>query len=170
MLRNLNVAVWGRENNFAGKYRFKLFDTEIVSDSFGSIDNILEATEMKMNGKIGSFEGTFTIVTNNTPGTYGAICFLYQSIRKRLLNMFGDEFFMLPSSVHEVIVLPKEKGEVESNVDAIINMVKEINRSKVAESEWLSDTAYKVKLYIKDNSNRIDMELMDLETGEVQFI
>lgn len=169
MLRSLNVAVWGRENNFAGKGRFKLFDTEIVSDSFDNIDDVLKATEMKMNGKIASFEGTFTIVTNNTPETYGAICFLYQSIRERLLNMFGDEFFMLPSSVHEVIVLPKEKGEVESNIDAMINMVKEVNRSMVSKSEWLSDTAYKVKLY-KNNSNRIDMELMDLETGEVQFI
>ena len=51
----------------------------------------------------------------------------------------GEDLYILPSSVHEVILLPKlsvfEKDE-------LVNMVREVNTEGVAAEEVLSDHVY----------------------------
>lgn len=46
---------------------------------------------------------------------------------------------MLPSSVHEVLVVPKMDG---TTLDAMDKMVREVNATTVAEEEQLADHAY----------------------------
>lgn len=50
-----------------------------------------------------------------------------------------DQFFILPSSVHEIIVIPESQVE---NKDGLITMVKEVNATQVAPDEVLADNVY----------------------------
>lgn len=78
-----------------------------------------------------------TIVTNRD-AYYGAVGILFPSVQKRLREMYGDRFIVLPSSVHEVLAAPVELLE-----DADLSgMVKDINTAEVKEQERLSDVAY----------------------------
>ena len=72
--------------------------------------------------------------------------FLFSSASARLLtgnsksyNILEDDFFVLPSSVHEVVIVPASAGIPCSEMDA---MVREINETQVAAEEVLGDSAY----------------------------
>ena len=51
----------------------------------------------------------------------------------------GGSYFVLPSSVHEVILLPDHGEEPEE----LLEIVTEINHTQVAEEEILTDAVYK---------------------------
>ncbi|MBR1703150.1 MAG: hypothetical protein IJ716_14580 [Lachnospiraceae bacterium] len=55
-----------------------------------------------------------------------------------LKEMFPYGYLVLPSSVHEVMVVPKE----EASYDCCLEMVSEVNRECVDPEEWLSDNVY----------------------------
>jgi hypothetical protein len=54
-------------------------------------------------------------------------------------EMLKEDYFVLPSSIHEVIVVPESKG---LDAEEMCKMVKEINETQVAPEEVLSDHAY----------------------------
>ena len=78
-------------------------------------------------------------VLTNTSGINGAACMLY----KKPLKLFGQkikrDLFILPSSVHEVILVPRSEGLKK---DDLAEMVREINKTEVSPNEILSDMVY----------------------------
>lgn len=75
-------------------------------------------------------------VISNRSNYYGAVSVIPAT--KYLLNRFPDGYIVLPSSVHEVIVIPKGIGDSEY----LNEMVKEINANVVGEKDKLSDDIY----------------------------
>jgi len=51
----------------------------------------------------------------------------------------GGSFYILPSSVHEVILVPDNE---EISKDNLVRMVREVNATQVEEQEQLSDFVY----------------------------
>ena len=78
-------------------------------------------------------------VLTNESKLNGAACILYENVLYDFAQKLGADLYILPSSVHEVILLPKlsmfEKDE-------LVNMVKEVNTEGVAADEVLSDHVY----------------------------
>lgn len=69
-------------------------------------------------------------------------------LNKAVLAEFGREHnikkaIVMPSSIHEMLLLPYEDGE---NIEEYISMVKDINESKVLPEEQLADRAYLITL------------------------
>ena len=56
-----------------------------------------------------------------------------------MADYLGSDFFVLPSSVHEVILLPDNGEEAEG----LLQIVTEINHTQVEEEEILIDAVYK---------------------------
>lgn len=63
-------------------------------------------------------------------------------------DKLGTDLYVLPSSVHEVIVISTQAGEP----DDLQEMVQEINNSEVAPEERLSDSVYKFDSKVKELS------------------
>ncbi len=78
-------------------------------------------------------------VLSNDKYTYGAICMLYPGVVDGLAAEAGRSLYILPSSVHELILLPDSGGEP---VEGLKDMVREVNRTQVAPEEVLSDSVY----------------------------
>lgn len=78
-------------------------------------------------------------VFTNTPGINGAACILYPDVLAKLTAYFGSDFYILPSSIHELLLLPGADTFCREELDDII---KEINLSQVPEEEVLSNHAY----------------------------
>lgn len=78
-------------------------------------------------------------VLTNAESVYGATTILYDGLLEELSNQTKTDLIIIPSSVHEVILVPKIDG-VE--VDKITEMVQEVNGGQVAPEERLSDHAY----------------------------
>jgi hypothetical protein len=78
------------------------------------------------------------VLTNNRRN-FGASAILYPD-RLKVIGMFLKEnFYILPSSIHEVIIVPESKTIAKDELNQIVC---EINHSQVPEEEILSDTVY----------------------------
>lgn len=69
----------------------------------------------------------------------GASVILYDSFMKEVYERFGGKFIILPSSVHEVLVVPLEDSVY---IPYLQEVVESINQRFVAEDEILSDNVY----------------------------
>ena len=73
--------------------------------------------------------------------TNGAGVILLDSVQKKLNELAKDrEFFVIPSSKHEVIAIPDDKG---MTIEEIKDMVYEVNHTKVGINDLLSNNIYK---------------------------
>ena len=79
------------------------------------------------------------MVLTNYLGVNGATVLLYDSLLKQIYEKLGGKFIILPSSIHEVIVMPLASAPPIADSQ---KMVEQINRSSVKEEEILSDSVY----------------------------
>ena len=92
-------------------------------------------------------------VLTNREKLFGASCMLYPDELKLFAEKTGSDLFVLPSSVHEVILIP-EKSNL--NPQSFLDIVAEINHSQVPEEEVLADSVFfynkkEDALYLLDN-------------------
>lgn len=78
-------------------------------------------------------------VITNPKRFNGAAAMLYNSCFSDLAEKFGDDLYILPSSIHEVLVIPAGNREP----DDLRDMVCLINASEVAGDEVLSNNVYR---------------------------
>lgn len=79
-------------------------------------------------------------VLSNTEGFYGASCILYRNILSDFAEQVESDLYLLPSSVHEFLLLPVRRALVTP--EQISDMVKDINENEVAPDDRLSDHIY----------------------------
>ena len=82
---------------------------------------------------------TFLYVMTNTKGMFGAAAIVFEEELEHFAERIQSSFYILPSSVHEVILVPECR---EFCVDYFSGMVKEINETQVEATEVLSDSIY----------------------------
>ncbi|MCI8482929.1 MAG: hypothetical protein HFH41_01150 [Lachnospiraceae bacterium] len=78
-------------------------------------------------------------VLTNQQRVNGACCMLYQNVLHQISEQLNDNLYVLPSSIHEVILIPASTTE---NPQELSRIVQEINRTEVAPEEVLSDCVY----------------------------
>ena len=71
---------------------------------------------------------------------YGAAALIYGEALRNLADRLESDIYILPSSIHEVLLLPAEERQDE---DSLLYMVRSINRTQVRRQEWLSDNIYR---------------------------
>ena len=81
-------------------------------------------------------------VLTNESQFNGAACILYENLLYDFASSIGSDLYILPSSVHEVILIPKNEFPDKDNLSC---MVKDINESEVATDEVLSDHVYEYR-------------------------
>ena len=84
-------------------------------------------------------------VLTNSRKALGAACILYDGILKSCADRLEEAFYLLPSSIHEVIMVPVSAVSDERE---LVSMVRDINRTQVRSTEILSDNIY---LYSPDS-------------------
>ncbi|MBQ8188339.1 MAG: hypothetical protein IJZ44_01005 [Lachnospiraceae bacterium] len=97
-------------------------------------------------------------VLTNEKSYFGAACLYYPGVLKQLADCMESDLIVLPSSVHEVILLPTAE---EDDYQKINEMIRDINMHQVAEEEVLSDHLYyydreREELWIPDFSLSIN--------------
>lgn len=78
-------------------------------------------------------------VLSNTDRVHGAACILYGHLLEDLSKKINDNLYVLPSSVHEMIIIPASFAGKTSELKV---MVEEINETQVEEEEVLSNSVY----------------------------
>lgn len=89
-------------------------------------------------------------VLSNHIRSYGASCIIYPSIPERIGRILEDDYYIIPSSVHELIIIPAEGSEICP--DEINEMIQTVNRDMVSREEVLSEHCYK---YLREDNKII---------------
>ena len=77
-------------------------------------------------------------VLTNEHSYFGAAAAFYPDMLKSVHESLGN-YFMLPSSVHEWLLLPEETGV---SVRGLESMVYDVNRTELSEADYLSDDVF----------------------------
>ena len=96
-------------------------------------------------------------VLTNKERINGAACILYEGKQEEIATLLNDDYYVLPSSVHEVIIMPKSKGTDENYLSQMVN---EINHEQLAQEEILSNHVY---LYARDKKELVALPLVPYE-------
>lgn len=110
-----------------------MFSEDIAREEGIDLNEAREKAEQKMS----HIPETIFVLTNDTE-MYGAATILNDSIRQEIAEKVGD-FYVLPSSIHETLIVPKDVG---MDLKELEQMVQEVNRTEVAPEERLSDHIY----------------------------
>ena len=78
-------------------------------------------------------------VCSNNQKLNGAGVILYKDLLKQFAEKTGSDFYILPSSIHETLLVPVSD---QMEVEALRSMVREVNATQVAPEEVLSDNVY----------------------------
>lgn len=106
------------------------------------VDNLMNDVDVSCQEPTGA--GLMAV--SNTQKCKGAYTILYDGVADKLREHFQEDFFVLPSSCHEVLVLPQSY----SNTKDLYQMVCEINAEDVSAEDFLADDVY----VIEDNQLR----------------
>ena len=85
------------------------------------------------------YPGSTMLVLTNNVQLNGAAALFYPGVMDQAAERLGGDFIVLPSSTHEVIMIPADDM---TDFRSLEQMVKDINRSQVAPEERLSDHVY----------------------------
>ncbi|MGN0341337.1 MAG: DUF5688 family protein [Roseburia sp.] len=78
-------------------------------------------------------------VLTNEKKSFGACALLYPDSLKQAATQLERDLYILPSSIHEVLLLPVD---TQMSPDELSEMVREINRTQLEKEEVLSDHIY----------------------------
>lgn len=114
----------------------KLFTMRDVIDEIAD-PFIQESNNILENGLKEKNESMY--ILSNQFRNLGAACMVYPGMLKMIGEILEGDYYLLPSSVHEVILVPKR---TELHFQEMTEMVKEVNSKLVDAEEILSDHAY----------------------------
>ena len=142
LIHNVHLQLW--KVNARELYECALENTPLLQGyELADMNTVLE--EMKALGGIDDEEiedmqqEVPMYVLSNKSRINGASCILYKDILKDFAMVVDKDLYVLPSSIHEVILLPSD-GTQES--EQLKEMVREINQSQLEKEEVLSDSVY----------------------------
>lgn len=78
-------------------------------------------------------------VLTNKKRSYGAVWVTDKGVLKRISEFLSDDFYILPSSVHECMIVPRH---LQNDVEQLARMVTDINEEHVEPEEVLADNVY----------------------------
>lgn len=105
---------------------------EILNEMIRSVCGELSIEEL-------SEEGLPMFVLTNNWKRNGAVCMLFEDSLQEFAEEFESDLFVIPSSIHEVILVPEPAKLCREELNRII---REINRTELREEDILSDHVY----------------------------
>ncbi|MFT3984825.1 MAG: DUF5688 family protein [Lachnospiraceae bacterium] len=101
---------------------------EVVEELYGSESDSIEAEdEIEM------------YVLSNKYKLNGAVCMSYEDVLIAFSEHVESDLYILPSSVHEVLLVP---ASCTHSLDRLSEMVREVNTAQIEREDILSDHAY----------------------------
>lgn len=78
-------------------------------------------------------------VLSNRSKLNGSGCILYKNLLSDFSRKLNSDLYILPSSIHEVLIIPAKKA---ASAEELSDMVKEVNATQLSNEEILSDHVY----------------------------
>ena len=135
---------------------------KILSPSIESMNNVmarmmgmknlaLESVPFEQAVEDFNFREEGMFVLTNTNAVNGAAVMFYPEVLEQLGNHAGVDLFIIPSSVHETIILPDDGVMQRSDLES---MIRDINANEVAPKDRLSDSLLQKRMFWSENPKK----------------
>lgn len=114
-------------------YRQALLNTERLFPA-----RMMQMEKLLHLSELGISSGLF--IVSNPQGIYGAAVLLYEGVQEKIRGILEEDYYVIPSSVHEVLVI--RESDVQ-DVDMLKSTILEVNRTQVGAEDILSNLLYK---------------------------
>lgn len=104
-----------------------------------SLPNVLSMLSCDIDPNDCEFD---TKVVTNESMVFGASAIFYGNTMQKLSDEMESDLIILPSSIHEVLVIPSKVLDKDVTLDSLANIVREVNATTVLPEERLSDGVY----------------------------
>lgn len=119
--------------NSAMSDKATLFEiSDVLENGHGQCSNLLDPREVVFNAPV--TPGSLYVLSNSRQ-YQGASVLFYPGMLDRLYSIMGGDFYILPSSVHEVLLLPLS----EDDAGKLTGIIRSANREVVSDADFLSD-------------------------------
>lgn len=156
LINNRLLEYWnvdqGKIHEQALKNMDSLFTLEfckLAQKIFGMMDIPIEEIPFDQN----------LFLLSNDQDYYGAAYLSCPDVLKEVSEKMGGDFLIIPSSVHELIII---KDMADTDIGALIETVRVVNRTELTEADFLSDNIYRYDSQ-KQTLSMIDGNDMELE-------
>ena len=124
--------------------RWGVDEEEVLRQAKANMKKILPAKLMRMNEMLEYFEYSQDeeipmYILTNEKYYFGASSMIFDSVLEKTGQVLEDDFWILPSSIHECIVIP---AGCAMSPDEMTQLVREVNETIVSPEEFLSDQIY----------------------------
>lgn len=124
----------------ANTQKLQKYEIQSMRDVIGELLEIDDTEEIDYGGTILEQPGNVQMyVLSNKSRVGGAACILYEGLLKDFATAIDGNFYVIPSSIHEVLLLPSDKTDDQDEIKA---MIREINDTQVRTEEILSYSLY----------------------------
>ena len=132
LVRNSHCRSWGvTEQEVLMQARDNT--QKILPVKFVEIGEVLEECGYE------SEQGVRMYVLTNEENYFGASAIIFDSILEKISILLKDDFWILPSSIHECIIVP---ADYTMSAEGMRDLVREVNQAEVAPQDYLSDEIY----------------------------
>lgn len=133
-----------------GEEILRVGKNNMVEQNLFEINSLLAETMHLMDEKGEDISDDFSeFFVENTPKTFvitnkdkklGACCLVCPEVIETAINKLGIDCYILPSSIHEVILVEKRGGS--EDLEYLRDCVKQVNRQSIPAAEILSDMVF----------------------------
>ena len=79
------------------------------------------------------------MLTGEDSNCFASSVLAYPSLKEQIYELYGGDYFIIPSSLHEVLTVP-DNGTF--NADDLAAMVRQVNQTVVEPQDILSDSIF----------------------------
>lgn len=106
------------------------------------LDNLHDVFEYITNESLPFLEELNICILTNYLKIHGSTAMVYPNMLNEIAEIYEDDLIIIPSSIHEVLVIPKGNISEEYTLEHFNTMIQEVNETQLTDDEVLSDHAY----------------------------
>ncbi len=116
---------------------------DMCSDNEEEAELLIKCMKGRMERRVEEAQLPMHVLTNKNR-YYGAACIAYPNVLEEVGEMLQDDYYVIPSSVHEILFI-SAKDCIES--EKLNQMIEDVNWYHVKDEDWLSNHTY---LYLRE--------------------
>lgn len=106
------------------------------------LDNLHDVFEHITQESLPFLEELNISILTNQIRVHGATCMIYPEVLEEISNLYEDDVIIIPSSIHDLLVFPKENLPDDYSLECLNDMIQEVNETQLTDDEILSDHFY----------------------------
>jgi hypothetical protein len=134
--------------------KYGITDSQLKRDAMRNAPNVKPVKIRDMSETVKDFdlelapdvsvEDGRIFVASVIDNLYGAAVIAYPNFLNTVAAMLRSDFFVLPSSIHEIIII-RDDGDLDA--DDLKNLVTSVNAAQVDPADQLTDNVYHYDMY-----------------------